>query len=69
MTSLNYLETSRNVYPKTLRHIPEQEGHTRYMLTNSANVGFNFLTAMLLETLFCWDGKPCLGVISRTAVA
>ena len=30
---------------------------------------FNFLTAMLLDIMFCWDGKPCLGMISRTAVA
>ena len=50
-------------------HIPEQEGHSRNVLKNSASVGFNFLTGLLLDILFCWDVKPCLGMISRTAVA
>jgi len=50
----------------TLHHIPYL---TRNVLKNSASVGFNFVTGMLLDILFCWDVKPCFGVISRTAVA
>jgi hypothetical protein len=69
MTSLHYLEASRNVYQMTLRHIPEQEDHRLIVLKISASVGFNFVTAMLLDILLCWDVKPCLGVISETAVA
>jgi hypothetical protein len=61
MTSLHYLETSKNIYPMTRRHIPEQDGHKRNVLKNSASVGFNFLTAVLLDIVFCWDVKPFLG--------
>ena len=50
-----YLEKLRYIYPKTRRHIPEQEGHKRNVSKNSASVGFNFLTATLLYILFCWE--------------